>query len=193
MLTRPLPRAAILFSVLLLPSLNATSAYAQPCSESLFPGRLFDVGFQPESVSLGDLDGDGDLDMVVANPLSDEMSVLLNSGDGTFATQIHYAAGSSPHIVSLGDLDGDTDLDMVMMLDGGEDNLDDVSVLLNQYIQLSLCPADMNPDCVLNIFDVFAFLNAFTSGDPAADFTGNGTFDIVDVFAFLNAYNAGCP
>jgi len=51
----------------------------------------------------------------------------------------------------------------------------------------------MNPECVLNIFDVFAFLNAFTSADPAADFTGNGTFDIVDVFAFLNAYNAGCP
>lgn len=144
MLTRPIPRAAILFSALVLPILNGASAHAQPCSESLFPGRLFEAGVWPRSVSLGDLDGD-------------------------------------------------SDLDMVMTQSGYEDDLDDVGVLLNQYIQFSLCPADMNPECVLNIFDVFAFLNAFTSADPAADFTGNGTFDIVDVFAFLNAYNAGCP
>ncbi|MCA9303523.1 MAG: hypothetical protein KC996_05320 [Phycisphaerales bacterium] len=55
------------------------------------------------------------------------------------------------------------------------------------------CPADFTGDGLLDIFDVFAFLNAFNTMDPAADFTGDGLFDIFDVFAFLNEFNAGCP
>ena len=55
------------------------------------------------------------------------------------------------------------------------------------------CPADFTDDGVLDIFDVFAFLDAFNAGDPAADFTGDGSFDIFDVFGFLDAFNAGCP
>ena len=78
-------------------------------------------------MSLGDLDGDGDLDMAVANRISDDASVLLNNGDGTFSAAASYAAGNSPRSVSLGDLDGDGDLDMAVA------NVfsDDVSVLLN--------------------------------------------------------------
>ncbi|MCA9302604.1 MAG: hypothetical protein KC996_00630 [Phycisphaerales bacterium] len=55
------------------------------------------------------------------------------------------------------------------------------------------CPADFTGDGELDIFDVFAFLDAFNAMDPAADFTGDGSFDIFDVFAFLDAFNAGCP
>jgi hypothetical protein len=55
------------------------------------------------------------------------------------------------------------------------------------------CPADFTEDGALDIFDVFAFLDAFNASDPAADFTGDGSFDIFDVFAFLDAFNAGCP
>ncbi|MCA9303094.1 MAG: hypothetical protein KC996_03125 [Phycisphaerales bacterium] len=55
------------------------------------------------------------------------------------------------------------------------------------------CPADFTGDGSLDIFDVFAFLDAFNSMDPSADFTGDGSFDIFDVFAFLDAFNAGCP
>jgi len=55
------------------------------------------------------------------------------------------------------------------------------------------CDADFTGDGTLDIFDVFAFLDAFNAGDPAADFTGDGSYDIFDVFAFLDAFNAGCP
>jgi len=55
------------------------------------------------------------------------------------------------------------------------------------------CPADFTGDGTLDIFDVFAFLDAFNAMNPAADFTGDGSFDIFDVFAFLDAFNAGCP
>jgi len=53
--------------------------------------------------------------------------------------------------------------------------------------------ADFTSDGVLDIFDVFAFLDAFNAGDPSADFTGDGAFDIFDVFGFLDVFNAGCP
>ena len=78
------------------------------------PQTRYAAGFTPWSVSLGDLDGDGDLDMAVANEQSDDASVLLNRGDGTFASQTRYAAGDGPTSVSLGDLDGDGDLDMAV-------------------------------------------------------------------------------
>jgi len=55
------------------------------------------------------------------------------------------------------------------------------------------CAADFTGEGTLDVFDVFAFLDAFDAMEPAADFTGDGAFDIFDVFAFLDAFKAGCP
>lgn len=55
------------------------------------------------------------------------------------------------------------------------------------------CAADMTSDGQLDVFDVFAFLDAYESGDPAADHTGDGMLDVFDVFGYLDLYNAGCP
>ena len=48
------------------------------------------------AVGVGNLDGDGDLDLAVANVGSDDTSVLLSNGDGTFAAEVRYGAGSRP-------------------------------------------------------------------------------------------------
>tara|TARA_R110002073_G_scaffold118918_1_gene258645 strand:+ start:540499 stop:541605 length:1107 start_codon:yes stop_codon:yes gene_type:complete len=54
--------------------------------------------------------------------------------------------------------------------------------------------ADLSgPFGVLNFFDVSAFLTAFNSMDPIADFSTDGQFNFFDVSAFLQAFNAGCP
>lgn len=68
-------------------------------------------------------------------------------------------------------------------------NLDDDAV----YVGLSVCPADLTGDGVLNFFDVSAFLSAFNAMNPIADFTGDGMFNFFDVSGFLSAYSAGCP
>ena len=88
----------------------------------------FAVGDQPVSVTVGDLDGDGDLDSCVANRGSGNVSVLLNEGNGTFLPATTIAVGDSPRSVTLGDLDGDGDLDAMI----GNFGPDNVSVLLNQ-------------------------------------------------------------
>ena len=44
----------------------------------------YDVGSGPLSVSLGDVNGDGHLDIVTANWFADNVSVLLGREDGTF-------------------------------------------------------------------------------------------------------------
>ncbi len=68
------------------------------------------------AVALGDLDGDGDLDALVANYFGEAETVWLNNGTGGFSahpTMPSFGAGNS-YGVALGDLDGDGDLDAVV-------------------------------------------------------------------------------
>ena len=91
------------------------------------PSRFVDNGqwvdaYASWGVSLGDLDGDGDLDAFVANFTGQPDRVLLNNGDGTF-TDTGWALGNaSTAAVSLGDLDGDGDLDAFVASYGNQGN-----------------------------------------------------------------------
>jgi hypothetical protein len=64
-------------------------------------------GSIPQSVAIGDLNGDGKADIAVANKGSNTVSVFLNNGNGTFATKVDYTTGSLPYSVAIGDLNGD--------------------------------------------------------------------------------------
>lgn len=79
--------------ILFLTTLPAGLAHAQTCNATFADEVRYAAGGRAYSVMLGDLDGDGDLDMVVANESSDDTSVLLNNGDGTFADQTRFAVG----------------------------------------------------------------------------------------------------
>ena len=68
----------------------------------------------PASVAIGDLDGDEVPDLAVANYDSDNVSVLLGVGDGTFAAAANYTVDPYPRSVAIGDLDGDRVPDLVV-------------------------------------------------------------------------------
>ena len=67
----------------------------------------------PISVAVGDVDGDGDLDLLTANYYLGTVSVRLNNGSGAFSGTTDVAVGANPHSVAVGDVDGDGDLDVL--------------------------------------------------------------------------------
>ena len=54
-----------------------------------------------------DLNGDGKLDLAVANPTANTISVLLGNGDGTFQSAVAYPAGQAPQSLVVADFNGD--------------------------------------------------------------------------------------
>ncbi|MCC3590824.1 MAG: DUF4347 domain-containing protein, partial [Microcoleus sp. PH2017_29_MFU_D_A] len=78
----------------------------------LAPKVDFTTGNNPNSVSIGDFNGDGKPDLAVANLNSNTTSILLNTTPTnattpTFATQATFATDINPASVSIGDFNGD--------------------------------------------------------------------------------------
>ncbi|MGB8657061.1 MAG: VCBS repeat-containing protein [Candidatus Zixiibacteriota bacterium] len=80
------------------------------------PAINYSVGGHPQSVFCADLDGDGDLDLAVADYSDTSVSILKNNGDGTFQTPVNYVVGTGKHHYSVfcADLDGDKYLDLAV-------------------------------------------------------------------------------
>ena len=73
-----------------------------------------DIETNSRGCTMGDIDNDGDLDIIVTNSWFDAL-VFLNNGKGQF-TESHEKTGGSwfyGHGLALGDLDGDGDLDLL--------------------------------------------------------------------------------
>ena len=69
------------------------------------------------TLGFGDIDGDGDLDMVV--PKSDGATVYTNNGSGTYTSSGSVVAtGGNTYCATLADLDNDNDLDLLLVTGG---------------------------------------------------------------------------
>ena len=66
------------------------------------------------------------MDLAVANAGSNNVSILLGNGTGSFGTATNFAAGTTPISVAVGDFNGDTFLDLAVANHGSNN----VSILL---------------------------------------------------------------
>jgi uncharacterized repeat protein (TIGR03803 family) len=125
------------------------------------------AGGDPEGAAVADLNGDGKLDLVVANAgccgfgAGNTIAVLLGNGDGTFQAAVLYSTGNKPMWIAVGDFNGDGKLDVATA--NQVDNT--VSILLG------------NGDGTFQTAIAYA-----TGSSPetvmAADFNGDGKLDL---------------
>ncbi|MBD1828331.1 DUF4347 domain-containing protein [Microcoleus vaginatus GB1-A2] len=64
------------------------------------------------SVAVGDFNKDGNSDLVTANNATNNVSLLLGNGDGTFGAATYFGVGSRPYTVAVGDFNGDGNSDL---------------------------------------------------------------------------------
>jgi hypothetical protein len=123
----------------------------------------------PSEAAIGDLNGDGNNDIVVTNEDGGDISVLLGHGDGTFTAEaVNYDTGGYPWMTPmLADFNGDGLLDVVVNDDYF--NL----VYLQGYGDGTFRAAPTYP--LPNSFDQFAWSYSVAGGD----FNGDGIPDLV--------------
>jgi len=98
-------------------------------------------------VAVGEVNGDGKLDILTANGGSNDVTVLLGNGKGDFkaAPGSPLTAGTAPHLIILADLNRDNKLDLAFT---GHDSYDAMVWLGND--SGSFTPASDSPFTVLN-------------------------------------------
>jgi hypothetical protein len=129
-------------------------------------------GLTPVSIAAGDFNGDGKLDLAVANSGSNNVGVMLGNGDGTYQPVVLYNTGSNTTYVIAADLNGD--------------GVPDLAVGAGSVVSILLGKGD----------GTFSSAGTFSSGDvdtpsiAAGDFNHDGKMDLAIAHA---CFGSSCP
>ena len=82
-------------------------------SKLTFEMSSFPTYFQPEGIAVADFDKDGFQDLVVANVLTEDVSMFRGNGKGEFSTSSTFNIGGAPMYVAVGDFNRDSNPDVV--------------------------------------------------------------------------------
>ncbi len=122
-------RRSVLLAAVLAVTAAAPAAAAVPFTETSYPLA------SASSVTAGDFDGNGAVDVVVSHGVSRTATVLLGDGDGGFAAGFPgtLAFGGSVHAIAAGDLNHDGRDDLVVPNDtaGAGADSDQVQIFLS--------------------------------------------------------------
>ncbi|CAF2152836.1 unnamed protein product, partial [Rotaria magnacalcarata] len=71
-------------------------------------------GSRPRSLAIGDLNNDGQIDIVVANSGTNTVGIFLGLGNYLFTNQTTVSTGSNPISIAVGDFNQDNVMDLVV-------------------------------------------------------------------------------
>ena len=117
---------SLVFCLICVPTASATFSCGAP---SFGMAKSFGLGGKmkgPTSVVVGDFNGDDNVDLVAANLLDGNLSILTGDGKGGFGAVRNIGLGNGLTSIAAGDLNGDGKLDLVV----GGDGTDDMGVVL---------------------------------------------------------------
>jgi len=129
------------------------------------------VGISPTALDIGDIDGDGHVDIVVANGADDSITVIYNRSGGYFeaSNPILLPEGAAPSDLELVDLNSDSYLDFVFVSASGSDEL----IVL--YNDISASVTDCNQNAIVDDFEVASGIGS--------DCNNNGVLDACELGA----------
>lgn len=150
--------------------------------------RTFLAGLHPRQVTLGDLNGDGWVDMVVVDELG--VNVLFNDTNSNFPKVVSYPI--APGSIVLVDVDGDGDLDLAdltssnltIVLNDGKGNF--VAPVIYAVGGRSLFFADVNTDGQADVVIDGASVMLSTGNRTFATAVLSHTFPVVDSMTSLS-------
>lgn len=171
----------------------------------IFPGLSLETGNQPLGVVAADLNADGAADLIIANTISGNVSVLLGDGNGTFHNQIRYAASPYAQSAIVADFNGDGRLDIAtanyifdsisVLLGNGDGTFQkamtyDVGSTVDQIIS-----ADINGDGIPDIIASSGSSIIELTGDGHGSFVKAGTYSLASALqiAMCDVNNDGDP
>ncbi len=127
-----------------------------------FHQPTYGVGQRASPSEPADFNGDGNIDICVANIDVNSVSVLMGNGDGTFRDQIVIPVGLTPRGITVLDFDGDGDTDIANTNAAGNnvsliENLGDGTFAPATFFEAggngewSMMAADMNEDGITDL------------------------------------------
>jgi hypothetical protein len=152
----------------ILPTTPSRSSSVTPLPSASFDQIVLPVGQGPGSIAIADVNHDGKLDLLVANTISQTLTVLLGDGRGHFrpAPGTPCPTGPLPNDIAMGDFNGDGNLDLVI----ANTESPYLTILLGDG-RGGFKPSPHSPFATQSYPHVH--------GVAAADFNGDGKLDVV--------------
>jgi hypothetical protein len=160
-------------TVSILLNQNCPSIPGRNCTFAPGPAPPIAVGNHPTAIAAGDMNEDGFLDLVVANSMSNTVSVLLGDGTGNFAPVVSqfsppFSTGQYPMAVVLGDFNHDGRLDIATANAYGSYSV---------FTQATVAPVVLSSSSSSSVYGQTVSFTAAVSAPPAHPLaTGSVTF-----------------
>ena len=137
------------------------------------PATSFPVGEGPSDVVVADFNKDGKPDIATANQVTNNISILLGTGTGSFGTANNFNIGFRPISLALGDFNSDGNLDIASVKRNSAD-VGEVAILLGNGTGSFGTPTRFDTGEADGKSD-------FGRGVGAGDFNSDGKLDLVTI------------